>query len=203
MEIISLSQNNRKRAAQVVADAFFDYPSLCLYFPDVKRRQRWLVWYMEQTLNTALHYGETWVTEDYSGVLFSLPPGRTRLTDWEFVKCGFLALPLVIGLHRYPDVDECEKHVADTQEKLMAGRPHYYLWGLAVDPNRQRTGSGKALLNSFLAKTDSEGLPVYLETHRLENVAYYERYGFKLVLTETIPRHDLQFWCLLREQTGA
>jgi ribosomal protein S18 acetylase RimI-like enzyme len=158
---------------------------------------------MERVIKSALAYGDAWVTEDVSGVLFFLPPSRTRLADWDFVKCGFLALPMVIGLRLYPGVDECEKHVADTQEKLLAGRPHYYLWGLAVDPVKQRTGSGKALLESFLKKADGESIPVYLETHKQENVAYYERYGFKLVLTETIPKHSLKFWCLLREPGGA
>ena len=203
MEIISIKPDQKKRAAQVVADAFFDYPSFIHYFPDVKRRTRWFGWYMESVIKSALTYGGVLATKDFSGVLFYLPPGNTRLTDWQFVKCGFLALPLAIGLRRYPGVDECEKRVAGAQEKLLAGRPHYYLWGLAVDPAVQRTGSGKALLNSFLTRADNENMPVYLETHKQENVAYYERYGFKLVLTETIPQHDLQFWCLLREPSGA
>lgn len=202
MEIINLMPQHKKRAARVVADAFFDYPSFIHYFPDIKRRIRWLVWYMECVIKSALTYGEAWVTEDFSGVLLFLPPSHTRLSDWDFVRCGFLILPLAIGLRRYPGVDECENHVADAHEKLLAGRPHYYLWSLTVDPTKQRTGSGKALLDSFLAKTDSESLPVYLETHKQENVTYYERYGFKCILAETIPKHNLKFWCLLREPGG-
>ncbi len=203
MDVIKMKPEHKKRAVQVVADAFYNYPSLMHYFPDEKRRTRWLPWHMERTINSAIAYGEAWVTEDVCGILLFLPPGRTRLSDWEFVKCGFLALPLVIGLRHYPSVAECEKRVADTQEKLLAGRPHYYLWSLTVSPAKQRSGSGKALLESFLAKTDREGLPVYLETHKPENVAYYERFGFRLILTDTVPKHNLKFWCLLREPGGA
>jgi ribosomal protein S18 acetylase RimI-like enzyme len=203
MDIVSLKPEQKKRAAQVVANAFFNYPSLIYYFPDIKRRTHWLPWYMERVLNSAITFGEVLVTEDVSGVLFFLPPSRTRLSDWDFVKCGFLASPLVVGLRRYPYVNECEQYLADTQEKLLTGRPHYYLWGLAVDPFRQRTGSGKALLEVFMKKADLEHLPVYLETHRFENVAYYEKQGFKLIHTDAVPKHELEFWCLLREPGGA
>ena len=186
-------------AAHVVAGAFYDYPSFRFYFPDPKRRTRWLEWYMERVLNTALTFGEVLVTEDLSGVLFALPPDHLRLTDMDYVKCGFLFAPLVVGLHQYAKVSACEKHVADTQEKLLKGRPHYYLWGLSADPAKQRTGAGSALLASFLKKTDAQKMPVYLETHKQQNVAYYENRGFKLLHTDTVPKHGLTFFCMLHE----
>ena len=64
----------------------------------MKRAETWkLPWYMERVLESAMRYGEVTTTDDLSGVLFLLPPGHTRLTDWEYVKCGFLAAPLVVG----------------------------------------------------------------------------------------------------------
>jgi GNAT superfamily N-acetyltransferase len=204
MEIIRLKPEQIKQAAKVVADSFFDYPSLVFYFPDLKRRTRWLKWYMERVLRTALLFGEVMATEDLSGVLFALPPGRTRLGNREYMKAGFLAAPLVIGLRRYPGTSECEAYLADAQEKLLAGRPHYYLWGLSVDPKKQKTGSGTALLQFLLQKADAEKMPVYLETHKQQNVAYYENRGFKLIHTDIVPKHGLDFWCMLHEpdQTG-
>ncbi|SHI01342.1 Acetyltransferase (GNAT) family protein [Sporobacter termitidis DSM 10068] len=202
MEIRRLKPEQKKRAAKVVADSFYDYPSLIYYFPDTKRRMRCLPWYMEGVLNSAVSFGEVWVTEDVSGVLFILPPEHTRMSDWDYIKNGLLAAPLVVGLHRYPNLSECEAYLADTQEKLLAARPHYYLWGLSVDPARQRTGAGTALIASLLKKTDAENMPVYLETHREQNVAYYEQRGFKLIHTDIIPRHNLDFWCLLHEPGG-
>jgi GNAT superfamily N-acetyltransferase len=134
-----------------------------------------------------------------SGVLFLLPPGRTRLGNNDYLKAGFLAAPFVIGLKRYKSVSECEKYLADMQDKLLAGRPHYYLWGLSVDPDKQKTGSGTALLQYLLQKADAEKIPVYLETHKEQNVAYYEKRGFQLIHTDMVPKHDLDFWCMLHE----
>jgi len=199
MEVIQMKPEMKKSAARVVAAAFYNYPSLSFYFPDPKKRMRRLVWYMEKVLNCALIYGEVLVTRDVSGVLFVLPPGHTKLTQWEFIQNGFLPLPFVMGLANYLKSDKCEKFIADTQSKLLNGREHYYLWGLAADPAKQRTGAGTALLELLIAKADSENMPIYLETHKEQNVAYYERTGFKLIHTDTIPGHGLDFWCMLRE----
>jgi ribosomal protein S18 acetylase RimI-like enzyme len=199
MQIERLRPEQKKQAAGIVAAAFYDYPQIRFYFPDEKRRKRWLAWYMERVLNTALSFGEVFAAADMSGVLFILPPAHTRLSDRDYVKNGFLRAPLVIGLRRYRAVSACEAYVADAQEKLMAGRPHYYLWGLVADPATQRSGAGTALLDAFLKRADTEGLPVYLETHKAENVAYYERRGFKLIHQDAVPEYGLDFWCLLHE----
>ena len=156
MDIIRLEPNQIKKAAEVVASAFFNYPMLTHYFPDPKRRKQRLPWYMEKTLNCAMRYGEVFVPSDYSGVMFILPPGHTRLTVGEYIKNGFLFVSLVMGFRNYSRSDECEKFVADTQERLMNGRDHYYLWGLVADPKIQRKGIGSALLRILTDKADAE-----------------------------------------------
>lgn len=200
--ITRLQPDMKKQAAAVVASAFFDYPMMEYYFPDAKRRKRRLTWYMTKTLNAALRFGEAYSTSDLSGVMFYLPPGHTRLTQNEFIRAGFLPVPLVMGFAHYKKSDACEKFVADTQEKLMNGREHYYLWGLVANPDAQRKGVGTALLTNLTIKADAEHLPVYLETHEPKNVPYYERFGFSLVHTDTIPGHGLEIWCMVREAGG-
>lgn len=199
MKIVPLERNRCREAADLVARAFFDYPSLAAYFPEEKRRVKNLPWYMERVLRSALAYGEVWTTEDRAGVLFLLPPGHTRLTDGDYVRCGFLAAPFKIGLRHYPVVSACENALADAQDSLLGGRPHYYLWGLAVDPQRQRSGAGTALLCALSEQADRRKLPIYLETHRFENVAYYEARGFRLIHTGEMPYQAMPFWCMLRE----
>ena len=199
IHVIPLKKENRKKAALAVANAFFDYPSLQAYFPDPASRKWKLPWYMEHTLMSAMRYGEVLTTSDLSGVLFLLPPGHTRLTDLDYVKSGFLFAPLVVGLRQYAVVSASEAFLADTQERLLAGRAHYYLWGIAVDPACQRTGAGTALLNTMFDRADREKMPIYLETHREANVAYYEQRGFRLIEKGTMPGDDLPVWCMLRE----
>lgn len=199
MEIIKLEPCQKKRAAAVVASAFFNYPMFTFYFPDPNRRKRWMPWYMEKTLNCALRYGEVFVAPDLSGVMFILSPTHTRVTNGEYIQNGFLFAPFVVGFRNYLRNDVCEKFVADTHERLLNKRDHYYLWGLVADPKTQRKGVGSALLKILTDKADAENMPVYLETHEQKNIAYYERFGFKLIHADTIPAYGLDIWCMLRE----
>jgi len=98
---------------------------------------------------------------------------------------------------------ERRQRFGGARERLLQGRPHYYLWGITVDPARQRTGAGTTLLNAMFDKADGESMPIYLETHQFINVAYYEQRGFQLIHTGTMPGDDLAFWCMLREPNAA
>ncbi len=134
MEIIKLDPRQIKRAAEVLALSFFDYPMFAFYFPDPKRRTRYLPWYFTKILNTALRYGTVYTTPEVSGVIFILHPGHTQISLWEYVQSGFLLTPIVLGFRNYKRSMECENFVGATHIALMKNRPHYYLWGLAVEP---------------------------------------------------------------------
>lgn len=199
MEIIRLDPHQIGRASEVLAAAFFDYPMFTFYFPDPRRRTRYLPWYFKNILNTAQRYGEVYVTPEVSGVIFTLPPGHTKISMWEYIQSGFLLTPFMLGFRNYRRSMECEDFVGATQIELMKNRPHYYLWGLAVDPRQKAQGIGAALLRPLLAQADDQKMPVYLETHDEKNVRYYQKYGFDLLTTRQIPKYQLPIWCMLRE----
>ncbi|MBN2500896.1 MAG: GNAT family N-acetyltransferase [Anaerolineales bacterium] len=199
MEITCLHQHQIKKASEVLAASFFDYPMFTFYFPDENRRKHYLPWYFRNILNTAYRYGEIYTTADVSGVIFTLPPDHNQITLWEYVQNGFLLTPLILGFRNYVRSMECEQFVDETRAKLLKLRPHYYLWGLGVDPNQKKTGIGATLLQLILEKADRENTAIYLETHSENNVPYYEKYKFDLLHTAKIPKHNLPFWCMLRE----
>jgi ribosomal protein S18 acetylase RimI-like enzyme len=199
MEIIKLDPRQKKRASEVVAAAFFDYPMFTFYFPDPERRARILPWLLGNVLTCALHYGEVYTTPEISGVIYILPPGHTKISLSEYIKNGFLLTPLLLGFRDSWRSQECEKFAASMHEKVMNHRLHYYLWGLAVDPNHKRRGVGTALMKPVIEKADADKKPIYLETHNEKNVGYYQRMGFSLVHTDKLPKFDLTIWCMLRE----
>jgi len=199
MEIVKLDPSKKKPAVDVLCAAFFDYPEFDFYFPDPGKRKQCLPWYLGKVMNTALRYGEVYTTQEISGVAFILPPGHTRISQWEYVLCGFLPAPFVLGRQNFIRSQAAEEFIGDMHEKIMDGCPHYYLWGLAVDPARKRKGIGTALLGPILAKADAEKKPIYLETHDEKNVAYYQRSGFYLAMTSRIPKFDIPVWCMVRE----
>lgn len=198
-EVRPLDAGNRGRAAQVLSDAFFDYPMFTFYFPDRDVRTRHLTWYMDKVLRCAMRYGSAWTTHDVAGVLFVLPPAHTRLSTLQYIRNGFLSAPFRFGIRNYARVLACEDFVADIHESVMAGRTHLYLWGLVVDPARQRQGIGSALMAALLKQADREGLPVYLETHDRANLDYYRRTGFRSAFEGRLAGFDIEIWGMVRE----
>lgn len=199
MQIIKLDPRNKKKAVEVIVAAFYDYPMFEYYFPDPEKRKRVMPWYLGRVLDTALTYGEVYTTPDLTGVIFILPAGHTKISQWEYIRNGFLPAPLVLGLPDFVRSQKCEAYVADEHERLMGRRPHDYLWGLTVHPDHKRQGVGTALLSPFVELADFKKMPIYLETHNEKNVAYYQRMDFNLISTSMIPGSDVPIWCMLRE----
>ncbi len=199
MNIIKLDQHQLNQAADVVASSFFDYPMFTFCFPDPEKRAKYLPWYLRNALRCAFRFGEVHSTPEFAGVIFTLPPHHTRITLWEYILNGYLATPLVLGFRYYATSMDCENFAESIHEKIMLNRPHHYLWGLAVHPDWKRKGVGKTLIQPLLAKADVDRLPIYLETHDENNIAYYLQMGFSLAHTQTIPNHALSIWCMVRE----
>jgi len=201
MEIISLDPRQMQQASIVLSASFFDYPSFTFYFPDPNRRARYLPWFFQSGLKIALRYGEVYTTSSVSGVSLILPPVHTKISLWEVIQSYGLTTPFRMGFRNFKHWIDCESFVEGIHGKLMKNRSHYYLWGLAVDPNHKSKGIGSALMEPVMAKADAQKLPVYLETHNEKNIRFYEKHGFKLIHTVRIPKCELPIMCMLREPT--
>ncbi len=182
-----------------MAEAFFEYPRFTTYFPDPKRRARFLPWYFRNILRTALRYGEVYTTPDISGVITIMPPEKTTISILEYILNGFLLTPFALGFRNYYRSMECEDFVDKTRIELMQNRQYYYIWTLAVDVSEKTKGIGTALIQQAIDDANARKLPVYLETHKEKNVGYYQNRGFKLVYNAAVPKIQLPIWCMLRE----
>jgi ribosomal protein S18 acetylase RimI-like enzyme len=78
------------------------------------------------------------------------------------------------------------------------GGPHWYLSGIGTEPAMQRTGVGGLLLASRLDRCDAAGMPVYLESSKLSNVGYYERFGFTVAGEIQVPGGGPMLWPMTR-----
>ena len=69
------------------------------------------------------------------------------------------------------------------------------MWWLAVDPARQRSGLGRALLTK-VADENPEA-PMYLDTANPDNVPYYASFGFEEIGRAPLPR-GATMWFMTR-----
>ncbi len=145
--------------------------------------------------------GEVHTTPDVRAIAIWLPPGQTATTTWRYLRSGYLRVPLMMGLREFLSATRSDSQLHYLHGEIME-RPHWYLWALAVDPDKQGKGIGTALLRHGAQKAQAQGMPCYLETHDEGNLPFYMREGFSLVRAAQIPGSDLRLWCLVREPIG-
>jgi ribosomal protein S18 acetylase RimI-like enzyme len=132
---------------------------------------------------------EVWCTDDSAGVAVWIPPGRPDI-DFGPAPEGPLPPEVEALMGRYAIIG------AVLAEHTPA-EPHWYLQMLATHPDWQRQGIGAALMGSMFERAAAEGLPSYLETETIENVAYYRHHGFEVRSEWDVPTGP-HMWGMLR-----
>jgi ribosomal protein S18 acetylase RimI-like enzyme len=97
--------------------------------------------------------------------------------------------------------DNAERHAAfwGWVEEHEPTEPLRYLSHIGVVPEHQGEGLGSALMHDGLARGDDDGVPTWLETSRVNNVAYYEGFGFRTVVDEDAPDGGPHIWFMRRD----
>ena len=174
MSIRLLDEPYFDAAAAVFADAFLDDPGWVAVGPDrPERRHRLLRRYHRAALDVVDRYGGpihgafdegrlAGVAATFAAGLYPPPAWTLAYFVPAFVRAG--PAPVVRGL-RFSAV----------QERGHPDDEHIYLWFLAVDPQKQRGGIGRALLARVYEDATA---PVYLDTANPANVPYYSSNGF-------------------------
>jgi GNAT superfamily N-acetyltransferase len=109
------------------------------------------------------------------------------------IEAGLRPLHEIIGeepVHRFEQlVNPIEEH----QARLVPS-PCWYLGLLGVDPARQGTGIGSALVRAFLKCAAEDGFPTCLWTTTESNVEFYKRLGFEVIAADVVAGSDLPYW---------
>ena len=181
MQIRPVGPEEDVAAADVLARAFHTFSLNQYLFPDPERRPRQLRWLYLRTVALYRGVGGAFIAGDGSGAALWTPPEYLHgVSPARYVRAGFLWTPFGIGWELAGRRLRAARDIERRHRAEISG-PHWSLEVIGVDPARQRTGSGAALLRHILDRADRDGLPAYVITHEAKNVAYYERHGFRLV----------------------
>lgn len=166
--------------AEALARAFDDSPIVRYLIPKDRPRTVGMRATFISSLLDAYKHGEAWVaTEDDEivGAAVWLPPGGFPPTTGRQVRQLMHLLAVApVAPRALPRSLRYLRRV----EAVHPHAEHWYLSVLGVDPEHQGRGWGGRLLEAVLPKVDEVGQPVYLETDKERNLAYYRRFGFEL-----------------------
>lgn len=200
MDALEIARMDPAEAAVAIATtsrAFWPDPLFGFFARDAVQEHRVLPTFMGAMLRDAESHGEVWVARRSGVVVGSaswVPPGsmpRSRSRENRITRA--CASALLLGRNRRRGL----KLLAEVDGRHPR-EPHWYLALLGVDPRWQSHGIGGALLRPMLERCDESQTPAYLETQKIENLGFYERFGFRV--TDTIELADTPpVWLMWRD----
>ncbi len=195
---VRLTQGQLKQATEVMGRAFLNDPFLKHIAPDNTKRARLTPEFVSIVVKYCYLYGEVWTFPSLEGVACWLIPGQTSPSFAGMLRTGMLIMPLKFGWAGFQRFNDVVTYT-DTLHKQFATTPHWYLWGLGVEPTQQGKGLGGALLQPVLSRAEAAGQSCYLETHNESNLPFYQKHGFVIVSDGVVPISNLRVWAMVRQ----
>jgi GNAT superfamily N-acetyltransferase len=197
VEVLDLPRQRFGEASVVMADAFLDDPGWAAVGPDDRdRRHTYIRRVCRGVLNvTARRGGHNWHVERdgrVAGVLSGLEPG-----DWPPPQVSATLAQALGPVLAGPRVLWRSLGGDAAMHKGHPEEPHVFVWMLAVAPQAQRTGVGRALLSKAIERAEQLQVPTYLDTANPDNLPYYGSFGFDPRGQTQLPR-GAPLWFMFR-----
>ncbi len=127
----------------------------------------------------------------------------SRLDDWRLILQIYLVSLRVLG---FRDIRRLLSNSRKTgsvlsfswEKEFIKGR-YYRLKIVAVDKSMRGQGAFRRLVTPLLEFSDTEKVPLIIETHNAYNLGLYRKFGFELVKTITSPRTEIRQYCMIRQ----
>ena len=174
---------------EIMADAFSADPVGKWISPDPE----YPIWCWSMVVPFLVPHNEVYIAGDGLGAAMWVPPEaklniRPNLAMlWNLWRR--LGIGSILRLSRL--ISMLEPHHPRDQ--------HYYLFAIGVRPESRGRGIGSALLKHVLQQCDRRKVGAYLENSNSLNLAFYERYGFKLQSKIDLPRNGPSLWLMYRD----
>lgn len=140
----------------------------------LKPFQTWTKWCVD--------YGMAFATDNLAAVTLWKKPGNHRFTLWQLLRTGMLLTPCALDSAIRKRVLLFENFIKTEYLKLVGGDQFCYCWLLGTDDNFRKQGFAKLLMDHVFNLVETTHLPLFLETSKQENVIFYEKLGFKVLL---------------------
>jgi ribosomal protein S18 acetylase RimI-like enzyme len=170
--VVSSFDIRAEAATSVITLAFSTDPIARWTYPDPDQYLEYFPRFIKAFAGRSFEKGTAYLAPDFAGAALWLKPGVSPDEDE------------LLGLVWESTSSEVQKDLFPMFEQMAAFHPkypHWYLPMIGVEPGRQGSGVGSALLQHSLANCDADALPAYLESSNPKNIPLYERFGFEVI----------------------
>lgn len=197
--LLSLQRDAIEAASKTYEKAFRNDPLFTRLLPEEKLRRNKIRLIFELFLRYATYFGEVYATsEAWEGITMWIPSEHVVMTPEKMAQAGCLEVTQKIGNEFLDTWGELFEHL-EKKHREVAPFKHYYLAGMAVQPESQGKGYSGALMRPMFQRLDQQGIPCYLETQNEKNVALYEHFGFEVMDVFIVPKIEANCWAMLRK----
>lgn len=166
---------DKDRVIDILAESFDDNKSVNYIIKQDKKRNQRIRKLMAYCFDICYLYGEVFLTDDKSGCALILLPDKKKYN----LKSIWLDIKLIVSCIGISNIKKAMKRESKIKE-LQPKKLMYYLWFIGIDSDKQKKGTGSALIKELIDEANSKQRPVYLETSTLKNIPWYEKFGFTI-----------------------
>ncbi len=203
-----LADHEAPEAGEMLARAFSDDPLCGHLFPDPLQRPAELAAALTWNVSYGLRYGEVLAPADsLDGAAVLLRPSNTHFSPERLLLSGYDLIEQAMGAERWSRFDAEFGRILGDADRALHGATdgrHWYLDVIGVDPARQGTGLGGALLGAVNARADAVGAEVALHTFQPSVLPFYQRFGYWIVCEGHDVMSGIRYWgCSRPPRPGA
>lgn len=197
-ELYEMQEKDINSFSEILAKGFQGY-SLFEYFCsnnyDIEKMKLFWSVALRASYNQAISISDN---VNANGVAVFFPPEYKDIDIFSYLNAGGYKLIGKLGIFKVRKMLRFDSFATKIKKKY-ADESTWYFYSFAVLQEARGNGIGTRLLKPMIDFFDEEKQSCYLETLKLENVAFYEKYGFKLMEEVNVPGSDLTLYAMLRK----
>ncbi|PWK68300.1 acetyltransferase (GNAT) family protein [Mucilaginibacter oryzae] len=173
--MIKAIKNDKELVINILSRSFATNQSVNYIVRQDHKKKKRIAALMDYSFELCSSFGDVWLSEDKQACALVLYPHRQR-TTFASILLDIRLIWQAIGLQNIRKAINREAQIKAKQTQ----DPMAYLWFIGVHPDFQRQGKGSKLMLELIASARTDGTVFFLETSTRENLAWYERFNFKV-----------------------
>jgi len=198
--LYQLTKEDIPKAVACLKDAFKDDPLWAVVFKNEPDRDKSLSGFFTIPLLYGMKFGKAYATsKEIEGVAIWVPGKHANMTMWGMLRSGGLSYGMKMGKETISNLSIISNQLGPDRKRLMKNNPYKYLTLIGVSSQVQGKGLGSRIINTIKEECDREGVHLYLETEKEDNLPFYEKHGLTVLEKVVFKKINMPMWLMARK----